>query len=280
MTIKLIVIVAIIAALLVYTDLAKSLANGISRLGSYSITRNIEYGTSPHQKMDIYTSKDAKDSPVVVFFYGGNWATGSKDDYSFFAQSLTAQGMTVVIADYAKYPEHKFPAFVEDGANVLAWVRQNIAEYGGNSENTYVMGHSAGAYIAAILTLDESYIKAKGGNQSWIKGMIGLAGPYNFVLDEDYLHDLFGEADYPRSQPIYFARSDAPPIFLLHGKEDTTVGIYHSVNLEKKIQKLGGDVQGKYYDLDHRGIIASFAIPYRYTRTVLDDVVAFIASRS
>lgn len=277
---KILIAAAAVMALASCEGLGKRLANGVSRMGSFTLAQDIVYGDDAHQKLDVYTPKHAKNSPVVIFIHGGNWATGSKDEYVFLAEALTSKGVTVIIPDYSKYPDHKFPSFIEDAAGALAWAHSNVENHGGNPDNIYLMGHSAGAYIAALATLDESYIKAKGGSQNWIKGMIGLAGPYNFVLDEDYLHDIFGEADYPRSQPIYFARGDAPPMLMMHGKQDTTVGIYHSVNMEKKIQKLGGDVSAHYYDMDHRDIVAAFAIPFRYTKPVLDDVMSFISERS
>lgn len=171
----------------------QALINGLTPSGGYSKTADLAYGEQPRQRLDVYVPEDAAPgAPVVLYFYGGRWEQGSKAGYKFLAQALTSRGFVAVIADYRLYPQVKFPAFVEDGARAVAWVREHAGDYGADPNKLVLMGHSAGAHIAAMLTLDEQYLAAVGGTpKTWLAGTIGLAGPYDFLpLEADDLKDL------------------------------------------------------------------------------------------
>ena len=93
----------------------------------------------------------------MIFFYGGSWDTGSKNDYLFVAQALAASGYTVVIPDYRLYPAVRFPAFVDDGARAVRWTADRVG-----TDKVFVMGHSAGAHIALMLAANTPYLAAAG----------------------------------------------------------------------------------------------------------------------
>jgi acetyl esterase/lipase len=172
--------------------------NAITPESGFGRTPDIAYGPDPRHRLDIYTPAGATaDAPVIVFFYGGTWMSGGRHEYLYIAATLTARGIVTVIPDYRLYPDVRFPAFLEDAASAVAWVQKHIAAYGGNARNVVLMGHSAGAHIAAMLTLDERYLDA--ANARPVQGMIGLAGPYDFLpLRRDDLKDLFGPPErYP-----------------------------------------------------------------------------------
>src|SRR5687767_4233845 len=139
------------------------LLNAMVPTGGYVRTRDVAYGTLPRQKLDVYRPRGATSlSPLVVFFYGGDWQTGSKRDYRFVTQALASRGFVAVMPDYRLYPEAVFPAFVEDGALAVRWARNHAALIGGDGRRIHLMGHSAGAHIAALLTLDEHYLRDVG----------------------------------------------------------------------------------------------------------------------
>lgn len=117
----------------------------------------------------------------MVFIYDGRWSEGSKAQYRFVGQALASQGFVAVIADYRLYPEVRFPTFIEDSAKAVRWILAHIGQYGGNTGCVYLMGHSASAYIAAILTLDERYLRTANAPPDSVCSMIGLAGPYDFL---------------------------------------------------------------------------------------------------
>src|SRR6185295_10367345 len=160
------------------------LLDAITPVGTYQPNLGIAYGPEPRHRLDIYVPDGfARPRPVIVFFYGGNWQSGERGGYRFVAESLTRAGNVVVIPDYRLYPAVRFPAFLDDSARAVAWVAANIGRYGGDPDALYLMGHSAGAYNAAMVALDRSYLRAVGGAK--IAGVIGIAGPYDFLP----LHD-------------------------------------------------------------------------------------------
>src|SRR4051794_11872106 len=120
----------------------------------YARTADIAYGNAPRQRLDVYrpcsVDQDFPSAPVVIFFYGGYWQGGSKSEYFFAAQGLVSKGFVTVMPDSRISPDVVFPAFVEDGATAVRWVHDHIAQFGGDPNRVYLMGHSAGAHIAAM----------------------------------------------------------------------------------------------------------------------------------
>jgi acetyl esterase/lipase len=257
-----------------------ALVNALTPTSGYSTYSDLDYGGGARQRLDVYVPEELQErAPVVVFFYGGRWQRGDKERYRFVGQALASRGLVTVIADYRQYPEVKFPGFVEDGARALAWTRSNISRYGGDPRAMFVMGHSAGAHIAAMLVFDERYLHAVGGSGEWLRGMIGLAGPYDFLpLTDDVLKDLFGPPDrYTESQPIAFVDGTEPPLLLLHGLKDETVLVRNTRNLAQRVLEQGGRADTILYpQLDHIKIIGALAAPVRGIAPVLDDTVSFI----
>lgn len=142
------------------------IAGGIDLFSLLLATRSglgIDRATDPRQKLDVYRPKKMMPpAKVVIFFHGDSWRNGSKTDHRFVGQALTSRGFVVVIPDYRVYPQVIFPAFVEDGASAVRWVRDNISTYDGDKNQLYLMGHFAGSHIAALLTLDFRYLHAVG----------------------------------------------------------------------------------------------------------------------
>lgn len=242
--------------------------------------RDVAYGRHPRQTMDIYVpTGGGVGRPVVFFIYGGSWANGAKESYAFVGDSLAARGFVTVIADYRLVPEVRFPVFIEDGAAALHFVRDNIARFGGDPHQIHLMGHSAGAYNAMMLTLDTSYLARAGLSSSIIRSAVGLSGPYDFLpLDLDVTKAAFGNArSLERTQPVNFARADVPPILLATGADDTTVLPRNSQRLAAALRRAGArSVTLKIYPgLGHAGTAAALARAMSWRAPVLDDVVKF-----
>lgn len=255
--------------------------NLIARFGSYQRAADIAYGESPAQRLDVYTPEGARGAPVVVFFHGGSWATGSKEQFRFVAQALASRGIVAVVAGYRLFPAVHFPDFVDDAARAVAWVHANAERHGGDPGALFVMGHSAGAHMAALLVLDSRYLERAGGSASWVQGMIGLAGPYDFNARRADIREVFettSDADVFTTQPLAFAKGGAPPLLVLHGESDRTVEKKNSVNLAGAVRREGGVACAIYYPgIDHGGIVAALSRPLRGTAPVLDDIARFIA---
>lgn len=244
--------------------------------------RDVAYGPHPRQRMDIYLPSGGGNAlkPVVFFIYGGSWANGAKETYSFVGDALAARGFVTVIADYRLVPEVRFPIFIEDGARALRFVRDNIARFGGAPRQIHLMGHSAGAYNAMMLTLDRRYLGAVGMGIGDIRSTVGLSGPYDFFpFDIEVTKAAFGNARDPaQTQPINFARRDAPPIFLATGSGDTTVLPRNSERLALALKQAGApSVSLKIYPgLGHASTATALSRLLQWQAPLLDDVVTFL----
>jgi acetyl esterase/lipase len=240
---------------------------------------DVAFGTDPRQKLDVYTPATATNAPVIVFFYGGSWNSGRRQDYSFAARALAAQGFVVVVPDYRLVPQVRFPAFVEDGAAAVAWTRANIAKHGGNPEAIGVAGHSAGAYIAAMVALDPRWLAAAGAPGA-VKAAVGLAGPYDFlpfVPGGAADAALGGQPDPGVTQPISFVRADAPPMLLLNGAEDSTVYPRNAERLAAALTKAGAKAEPRIYpEIGHIGILLAISKPFRGKAPALADTAEFL----
>lgn len=244
---------------------------GVQRVG-----KGERFAPGPRGMLDLYAPIGARTGlPVIVFFYGGSWKAGTREGYGFVGRALAAQGFLVAIPDYRLVPEIRFPGFVEDSAAAVRWVRANAARFGGAPDRIVLAGHSAGAYNAAMLSLDPKWL---GPDRAAIKGFAGLAGPYEFLpLDTQVTKDAFaGTPDLPATQPINHASSDDPPALLLHGGKDGLVLPSQSTGLAIAMTQAGGKAEARVYPgVGHVGIATALSRPFRGKAPVLRDVAEF-----
>ncbi|HUB25498.1 MAG TPA: alpha/beta hydrolase, partial [Tepidisphaeraceae bacterium] len=246
----------------------------------YHCIADVPYGPCARQKLDIYQPEHfTAPAGVVIFFYGGDWQFGSKHDYRFVGQALSSRGFIAVLPDYRLYPEVTFPAFVDDGALAIRWVHDHAATYGGDPRAIFLMGHSAGAHIAALLTLDGHYLQAVGLDRGAICATAGLSGPYDFTPYEGDLA-VFGmkAGDTPPAamEPIHFVDGHEPPMLLVTGTADFTVDAGNTTRLARRIQQAGGKVKTIYYcGRGHVGVVMSLAYPFRWLAPTLRDVTEY-----
>lgn len=246
----------------------------------YEFREGVSYGDFPRQKMNIYVPKGNAQfkRKVVIFFYGGSWESGARGDYKFVGEALTSKGFITVIPDYRLYPEVKFPGFMADPAKVAAWVKLHANEFGGDAEHIFLAGHSAGAYIAVMLSINPEYLAHENLNYSDFAGIIGLAGPYDFLpLKSQRLKDIFGaESERWKSQPIEFVSGQNPPMLLLVGLADNIVAPFNTFNLSAKIKAKGGSVDVvEFPTYGHIDMVAKLAKPMR-SNEELQAIVDFI----
>lgn len=259
------------------------LINQLSPSDHYRSVPDITYGELDRQTLDIYTPRSsAGASPVVVFFYGGGWREGAKENYAFVASSLTEAGYAVVIPDYRVFPDVVFPGFVEDGAMAVAWVVNNAGDYGADPGRVFLMGHSAGAHIAALLSLDPRYLARHGVEDGSIRALIGLSGPYDFLpIESGYLLDVFPEESREASQPVNFVTAAAPPTLLIHGSDDDIVKPANSESLARRLSQHDVDVRIRLYeDAGHAKIAAALAPALDFMGDTLEDSRRFLDALS
>ena len=239
------------------------------------IARDVAFGGEARQRLDIYAPRQGGTGrPVLVFFYGGNWDSGERQDYGFVGRAFAALGYVTVLPDYRHTRERPYPAFMQDAGAALAWIGENSAAHGGDPSRIAVAGHSAGAYIAVTLALDPRW-----GASEAIRAAIGLAGPYDFLpFDSAVTRRTFGHAeDLPATQPINHVGADAPPLLLITGDADSTVRPRHSEALAARVQAAGGAADLILYPgAGHTGPLKALARPFRRHAPVLADIAAFL----
>ena len=254
------------------------MANAPNAFGSFKRTSDLSYGDDARQRLDVYAPRGADHRPIVIFFYGGSWSTGKKSEYAFVGAALAERGYVTVIPDYRVYPEVRFPAFVEDGARAVAWIQRHAGDFGGDPDRLVLMGHSAGAHIAALLALNPAYLAAAGVRPHSIAGLIGLSGPYALDPNTDQLRAIFGAPYIPGDwQPVRFASRAAPPTLLLHGTDDEVVYCAHTKKLRDALLLQGAEVETHLYPRrGHADTIASFSLAARFRTPALRQTVKFL----
>lgn len=278
---KLILLAAVVSAALCVVAcgaLTLTAANAPAYFGDFERRADISYAPGPRHGLDVYAPTKAQSRPIIVFWYGGGWEDGKKSNYRFVGAALAKAGYVAVLPDYRLYPEVRFPAFVDDGAQALAWVVEHAAEIGGDPRRIYVAGHSAGAHMAAMLAYDTERLERAGIPRDAIRGCIGLSGPYVLNPNDAALNDIF-RAPYTITdwQPVQRVRAGAPPALLLHGEADTVVEIGHARRMAQTLESLGVPVTLRTYPgRGHRDTVAAFASAAPHKLPVMAEIRAFI----
>lgn len=247
--------------------------------GQHGIVFDAAHGLA----LDVYRPAHADHAPVVVFFYGGSWAHGERAWYRFVGTALAAHGVLVVIPDYRKVPQVRLDGFMRDAAEAVAWTRAHAAALGGDPDDVFVMGHSAGGQIAALLATDPSWLGAQGMRPGDLAGLIGLAGCYAFVpitaaRDQD-MRDAFGDtpAEQRRAEPIAHVRGAEPPMLLLQGIDDDEVPPANAIALHRAMLLRNEEATLKLYPgVGHEALLFALSRPLRGDAPTLEDILAFI----
>lgn len=257
--------------------------NAITPSNTYNRAADVAYGADPRQKLDVYVPLNSETpAPVVVFFYGGNWNSGKRKEYQFIGEALASRGIVAVVADYRLYPQVRYPRFIEDSAHAVAWTINEVRHYGGDPKRVFVMGHSAGAYNAAMVALDPRWLAACKLTPASLRGWIGLAGPYDFLpIENKDTRPVFFYPNTPiGSQPINHVRAGAPPALLIASKKDELVDpVRNTGGLAVKLRAAGVTVTEVYFDkTSHQTLIGAISWPLRSLAPVLDTVERFVKS--
>ena len=259
------------------------LLNAIVPTDTYRRSEGLAYGPDVRHRVDVYQpATELGQAPMVVFFYGGSWSSGKRGDYRFVGEALASRGIVAVVADYRLSPAFRYPAFVEDSASAVRWAFDNAAQFGADERRIVVMGHSAGAYNAAMVALDPRWLAAVSLSPSRLAGWIGLAGPYDFlpIIDRQTQVAFNWPDTSPDSQPLVYASKASPPALLLAPTRDTVVSPQRStVAMAERLKNSGVWVESELYDgVSHVTLLASMAQVLRSRAPVLERVSAFVQS--
>lgn len=253
---------------------------------TYERLEGLPYGLHPRQKLDLYLPKStalaAGPTPLVVFFYGGSWSTGDRKDYRFVGEALASNGIATAVADYRLSPEFIYPTFVQDSALAVRWAFENARRHGADPTRIVVMGHSAGAYNAAMVALDARWLAAQGLLPSQLAGWVGLAGPYDFLpIGDRQTQVAFDWPGTPAdSQPLSHASRASPPALLLAPTNDKIVSTQRStVGMANRLKAQGVKVESELFDsVSHVTLVASMAAVLRGRAPILERVTSFVKS--
>jgi acetyl esterase/lipase len=285
---KIVILFIIALALFIGCSNVKSIdiLNAVLSSDHYDIKRNISYGADARQTLDIYSPTKAsnktqgKDKPLIVFVYGGAWKEGDKKDYAFIGHAFTQAGYRVVIPDYRLYPAVKFPLFIDDVADAIAYLQQQQDRLLGDiSQGIVLMGHSAGAHTAASLATDQRYFDERKITIPLV-GLVALSGPYDLELDNPEVIPIFlPTKDERRTNPSRMVHNKMPPVLLLHGQKDIRVNPSHTDTFAQALRQQGIQLTVKRYKkAKHADIVASIASPLRYKNPSYQDIVDFLAT--
>ena len=214
-------VVFAVAGLVLLSTAPALLAQGV-------VSRDIDYVSGARYEdgkdlLDVFMPEGANGVPVVVFFHGGALRGGDKGSGRAVAERLVPEGIGVVSASYRLSPTFRHPAHVEDAASATAWVLKNIAGYGGDPRRVYISGHSAGAYLAALLALDDSYLAAHGLSSDQIQGTIPIS-PFLYVEETapDRPKDVWGDdpSDWLAASVTPHITSGKGPMLLIYAHGD------------------------------------------------------------
>lgn len=259
--------------------------NAIEPRSGVAIAHGLAYGPASRQALDVYAPRHPRPkAPIVVFFYGGSWDSGRRQDYQFVGAALASHGYVTVIPDYRIYPQVRWPAFLQDSAKAVRWAHDHGAEFGGDPGKLVLLGHSAGAYNVAMLSLDPRWLAAVGMDPHRdVRAMVGLAGPYDFLpLTSDELKTIFGPPQgRPDTQPINHVGPGAPAAWLATDVHDRFVDPGNTSRLAAALRAKGDAVQTRTYPrLNHQLMIGVFATPLRWLAPVFRDATRFIDAQT
>lgn len=243
-----------------------------SRMG-YERFEDVAYGRAERQKMDVYKpERSLVKTPVLVFFHGGSWQFGDKADYRFIGQAFATQGFLVMIPNYRLYPDAHYRDIIADGKSAIRYAKAHAAEYGGDPERVYLMGHSAGAYNAMMA------ISYGPDAVTGIDGVIGLSGPYDFLpVTDEKLIGLFEGAQNKDAMPIAHVKPGMPPMLLMSGKLDAVVDpMRNTTGYANALKAAGNKVDTRFIDdVFHITMISALSSNLRID-AVFNPVIEFL----
>ncbi len=239
--------------------------------GGVEVISGLAYGPGRRHKLDVYKPRSmTRKLPIILFAYGGGWASGNRAGYAFAGRAFASRGFLTIVFDYRLVPDVVFPDFVEDTSAAIAWAARHGGDYGGDPSRIFLVGHSAGAYNVAMAALQD--------RGRVVKGVATLAGPFDFLplRDSSAIAAFSAWPNPAETQPVNKVTSEAPPFLLLTGNADRTVAPRNSRSLARRLGAAGVAAEIKEYPrIGHIGILLALARPLRWRAPVLDDIETF-----
>jgi acetyl esterase/lipase len=220
----------LVASLLTMVAVALPVRAGAADTPGVRVVRDVPYLANANyaankDKLDLYLPEGRTNVPVIVSYYGGGLTGGDKNAQAFIGQRFAAAGFATAVVNYRLSPTVSHPAHIQDAAASFAWVKRHIAEYGGNPDQVFIIGHSAGAYLVALLAADERYLAAQKLSLRDIRGAVPVSAFY-WVERADVApardKSIWGTDKnvWIDASPAHHLRKDAPPMLVLYADGD------------------------------------------------------------
>jgi acetyl esterase/lipase len=204
------------------------------------------YGSDPYQRL-LVCKAARPDGRVLLFWHGGGWTSGYKEWMAFMAPAFNAAGVTFVSAGYRLAPQHLFPTGLDDSAETLRWVLQNIAAHGGDPDSVFVGGHSSGGHYAALLAVTGSARARPGIPKDAVKGCLPLSGVYEFGAGSGLsIRPRFlgnDAANDEAASPLLHLHAAMPPFLVAYGTRDFPHLIPQAERFAHAVNLAGGEAQ-------------------------------------
>lgn len=262
----------------------------------------VSYGVHSRQRVDVYpvVEKRLPESavkgsvvsaahaapeqgrPMVIFFYGGSWNSGSRSDYRFVATALNDLGYVVAIPDYRLTPEVFYPEFLQDSAEAVRTLIRQARQFGADPNRIVLAGHSAGAYNAAMIAMDQRWMVAD--ERRHIRGLIGFAAPVNFLpIQIPEVQQTFRWPNTPQdSQPIEHVAPGNPPVLLITARGDRVVDpTRNSQSFADRLMRAGVPVEVEVIDgplglANHANVVATLSPTFQFVAPTLTKIRSFV----
>ena len=257
---------------------AQNIVNSSNSPLGLNVVRDQHYGPDTRNVLDVYSPPGARNAPVVLFIHGGSWEGGDKNGYAFVGDSLARAGYVTGVISYRLAPQNRYPSYVQDGAAALKWLRDHAKTFGGNPENLFVVGHSAGGFNAVEVVDNARWLSEVNVPVSAVRGVVGIAGPYSYDYRGLSSQNAFPVGSSPDDvMPDRHVRPDAPPHLLLVAANDTTVYPQNAVNMEAALRKANIPVERKVLPrLNHVTIVGALARNLTFLGGTRAEVIRFV----
>ena len=280
MKIFVILFVAVTCVIIISCSPLKTL-NILSGASEARTEKDLAYGPHPRQKLDRYSGDESSSgSPVchIIFVYGGSWEDGSKGEYGFVGSELAKSGYLVSIPDYRLYPDVTYPEFVND---IALSISHEVEYAAGKNRPVVLMGHSAGALIAGLISYNPKYLRSVGLDPSLVAAFVSVAGPHDKFLPTEKTRwtNIFGKDKHEQLQalPVNHVQASAPPTLILHGEDDEIVTPESAKSLHQALtEKNVMSVIKMYPGVGHKRIVAAIGSPLQNLAPTLEDINSFL----
>lgn len=253
--------------------------NAVSSTSGLNVIQNLHYGPDPRNVLDLYQPQKASRAPMLLFIHGGSWTNGDKNEYKFVGESFARAGYVTAVMSYRLAPQHRYPAYIQDAAQALRYLRDQAGQYGGNPDQLYVMGHSAGAFNAVELVDNARWLTEAGVPISAVRAVVGVAGPYSYDYRTLPSANAFPVGSDPADvMPSFHVRPDAPPHLLLVAGNDQVVEAANGLKMQSALKAAGVPVTLTVLPgLNHYTIVGSLARSLTFLGKTRQDALDFMA---